>query len=99
MLAGFESSATASSFTLLELARNKYSQNKVRNEILMATIKMNGWNCEAFANMKYLDQCIAEAIRIHPPVATLDRFTRNDYKVNIFVLSLFYKNNIYYIIY
>lgn len=77
---GFESSSTTSSFTLMELAKNREYQNLARADINKAVDK-HGWTFEAFNEMKYLEQCIAEGIRIHPPVSTIDRYTCNDYTV------------------
>lgn len=78
---GFESSSTTTSFTLMELARKKECQDKARAEILRS-LQMHGLTYEAFNDMKYLDQCIAEGVRLHPSVSTIDRYTRQDYKVN-----------------
>ncbi|KAK0078337.1 hypothetical protein PV326_009434, partial [Microctonus aethiopoides] len=77
---GFESSSTTTSFTLMELARNIKCQSRARHDILNA-IDLHGWTYEAFNEMKYLDQCIAEGLRLHPPVSTIDRYTRNNYKI------------------
>ncbi|XP_051168311.1 cytochrome P450 6k1-like isoform X2 [Leptopilina boulardi] len=77
---GFESSSTTSSFTLMELAKHSDFQQKAREDI-NASIEKHGLTYEAFNDMKYLDQCIAEGIRLHPPVSTIDRYTRNDYQI------------------
>lgn len=77
---GFESSSTASTFTLMELAKNKGYQERAREDIKKA-INKHGWTIDAFNEMKYLDQCIAEGIRLHPSISTIDRYTLEDYKV------------------
>lgn len=77
---GFESSSTATSFTLMELASYPEYQQKAREDINKA-IEKHGLTYEAFNDMKYLDQCIAEGVRLHPPVSTIDRYTRQDYQV------------------
>ncbi|KAG6465215.1 hypothetical protein O3G_MSEX015006 [Manduca sexta] len=77
---GFESSSTVSAFTLMELAKNKAYQDRARADIKRAIDKY-GWTLEAFNDMKYLDQCIAEGVRLHPPVSTIDRYTHRDYKI------------------
>lgn len=79
-LSGFESSATTTAFTLMELANNHEYQEEARKDVNKA-IEKHGLTYEAFNDMKYLDQCIAEGIRLHPPISTLDRYTRQDYKV------------------
>nr|UEN71142.1 cytochrome P450 4AV17 [Meteorus pulchricornis] len=77
---GFESSSTTTSFTIMELARNKEFQDRAREDILKA-IKTHGWSYAAFNEMKFLGQCIAEGVRLHPPVSTIDRYTREDYTI------------------
>ncbi|XP_051168647.1 cytochrome P450 6k1-like [Leptopilina boulardi] len=79
-VSGFESSSSASSFTLMELAKYPEFQTKARDDI-NAAIEKHGLTYEAFNDMKYLDQCIAEGIRLHPPVATVDRYKMKDYQV------------------
>ncbi|XP_015119349.1 cytochrome P450 6k1-like [Diachasma alloeum] len=78
--AGLESSSTTTSFTLMELAKNKQCQDRAREDILRA-IAEHGWGYEAINDMKYLDQCFAEGLRLHPPVPTIDRVTRGEYKI------------------
>lgn len=65
----------------MELARQKECQQKAREDILDA-IEKHGWTYEAFNEMKYLDKCVAEGVRLHPSVSTIDRYTRNDYQVS-----------------
>ncbi|XP_032667814.1 uncharacterized protein LOC116842550 [Odontomachus brunneus] len=77
---GFESSSTCMSFTLMELANHLECQQLAREDI-NAAIEKYGWTYEAFNNMKYLDQAIAEGLRLHPPVSTIDRYTREDYQI------------------
>ncbi|XP_043473067.1 cytochrome P450 6k1-like [Leptopilina heterotoma] len=77
---GFESSSTATSFTIMELAKHSEFQQKAREDV-NAAIEKHGLTYEAFNDMKYLEQCIAEGIRLHPPVATIDRYTRQDYQI------------------
>ncbi|XP_043504588.1 cytochrome P450 6k1-like [Polistes fuscatus] len=77
---GFESSSTCMSFTLMELANNMKCQERAREDINKAIDKY-GWTYEAFNKMKYLDQAIAEGLRLHPPVSTIDRYTRENYQI------------------
>ncbi|XP_014213303.1 cytochrome P450 6k1 [Copidosoma floridanum] len=77
---GFESSSTTTAFTLMELAAHPEYQEKARRDIERA-IKEHGLTYEAFNDMKYLDQCIAEGVRLHPPVSTIDRYTRQNYTI------------------
>ncbi|KAL6258451.1 hypothetical protein P5V15_010407 [Pogonomyrmex californicus] len=77
---GFESSSTCTSFTLMELANHPEYQKLARKDINRA-IEEHGWTYEAFTDMKYLDQAILESLRLHPPVSTIDRYTRQDYQI------------------
>ncbi|XP_011164532.2 cytochrome P450 6k1 [Solenopsis invicta] len=77
---GFESSSTCTSFTLMELAKHPEYQELARKDINRA-IEKHGWTYEAFKDMKYLEQAILEGLRLHPPVSTIDRYTRQDYKI------------------
>lgn len=79
---GFESSSTCTSFTLMELAKHPEYQELARKDINRA-IEKHGWTYEAFADMKYLEKTILESLRLHPPVSTLDRYTHQDYQVNL----------------
>ncbi|XP_011866677.1 PREDICTED: cytochrome P450 6k1-like, partial [Vollenhovia emeryi] len=77
---GFESSSTCTAFTLMELAKHPEYQELARNDINNA-IEKYGWTYEAFQEMKYLEQIILESLRLHPPVSTVDRYTREDYQI------------------
>ncbi|KMQ86500.1 cytochrome p450 6k1-like protein, partial [Lasius niger] len=77
---GFESSSTCICFTLMELANHSKYQELARQDINRA-IDKHGWTYEAFQDMKYLDQTIAESLRLHPPVSFIDRNARKDYKI------------------
>ncbi|KAL0852987.1 hypothetical protein ABMA27_012770 [Loxostege sticticalis] len=80
LLSGFESSAIATTFLLMELAKNKEYQDLARKDIKEAIAK-HGWTVEAFDQMKYLGQCLSESLRLHPAVSTLDRYPTKDYQV------------------
>lgn len=84
---GFESSATSAGFTLFELAKNLDCQEKCRQDIRKAVDK-HGLTYEAFNEMKYLEQAILEGVRLHPPVSTIDRYTRSDYTVIIVIIQI-----------
>ncbi|XP_041984924.1 cytochrome P450 6k1-like [Aricia agestis] len=77
---GFESSSIAVAFTLMQLAKQKPLQDRAREDIKQA-IDKHGWTIEAFNEMKYIDQCVAEGVRLHPAVSTIDRYTKEDYKI------------------
>ncbi|XP_014482828.1 PREDICTED: cytochrome P450 6k1-like [Dinoponera quadriceps] len=77
---GFESSSSCMSFTLMELSKHLEYQQLAREDINRAIDKY-GWTYEAFNDMRYLDQAIAEGLRLYPPVSTIDRYTRQDYEI------------------
>ena len=79
-------------FTWLELTNHSEYQEKAR-KIIEIAIEKYGLTYEGFNEMKYLDQCIAEGVRLHPPVPSIDRYTREIYKVEIF-FSLITKKNL-----
>ncbi|XP_072396933.1 probable cytochrome P450 6a14 [Diabrotica undecimpunctata] len=81
-VAGFETSSTAVSFALLELARNQYIQKKLRDEIKTVLNKHNNeLTYDAIMEMKYLEQVIYETLRKHPPTPNLPRKCTKDYTV------------------
>ncbi|KAL0808584.1 hypothetical protein ABMA28_013026 [Loxostege sticticalis] len=77
---GFESSAIATTFLLMELAKDKECQDRARKDIQEA-IARHGWTVKAFDEMKYLGQCLSESLRLHPTVSTLDRYPLTDYQI------------------
>lgn len=56
--AGFETSSTAMTYTLYELALNKNVQDKVRAEIIEVSNRHSGITYDALNEMTYLDQVI-----------------------------------------
>ncbi|CAK1552775.1 unnamed protein product [Leptosia nina] len=77
---GFQTSSHVCSFTIMELARNKECQERARDCVQKAIAK-HGWTFEGFNAMKYMDQVIAEGVRMHPAVPILDRYALEDYKI------------------
>uniref|UniRef100_A0A336MQU5 CSON003753 protein n=1 Tax=Culicoides sonorensis TaxID=179676 RepID=A0A336MQU5_CULSO len=77
-LAGFETSSTVVSYTLLELAMNQEIQDKVRTEINQVLKKYdNEITYDAIQEMTYLEQCINacfECTLIHVIIASLIYF-------------------------
>lgn len=80
-LAGFETSSTAMSYALYELAQDQELQEKARNDVKDALAKHNDqFTYEAMQDMHYLEQCLNESMRKYPPVPILLRRVVKDYK-------------------
>ncbi|XP_053606273.1 cytochrome P450 6B2-like [Plodia interpunctella] len=72
--AGFETSSSASSFTLHQLAFNPECQVKVQNEIDQVLAKYdNKLTYDAIKDMKYLEMAFNEGIRMYPSPGYLIR--------------------------
>ncbi|XP_073949896.1 cytochrome P450 6a2-like [Choristoneura fumiferana] len=73
-VAGFETSSSATSFTLHELAHNQGAQRKAQEEIDRVLAKHNNKLCyDAISEMTYLRWCLNEALRKYPPLGFLQR--------------------------
>lgn len=78
-LAGVEPSASGMLGALFELGKNPDIQKKVQQEIDEAIQKNNGKiTYDVVCEMKYLDQVLSEALRIHTPVGFLTRQCTKD---------------------
>ncbi|XP_030034188.2 cytochrome P450 6B2 [Manduca sexta] len=78
--AGFETSATTSSFTLYELAKRPDIQEKVLEEVDTYIKKYNNkLNYNVVSELPYLDACIDEALRFYPVLSSLNREAMADY--------------------
>ncbi|KAI8432962.1 hypothetical protein MSG28_013850 [Choristoneura fumiferana] len=77
---GFESSAAAATFLLRALARRPPLAARARDEVRRAVRDAGGWGARALEAMPLLARCLKEALRMHPPVATLDRRATTDYQ-------------------
>ncbi|XP_076241485.1 cytochrome P450 6a2-like [Calliopsis andreniformis] len=79
-VAGFETSSTAISNTLYELARNQDIQDKLREEIREYYEKCNGeWQYENVNSMPFLNLVFKESLRLHPPVPLILRKAMESY--------------------
>ncbi|XP_055371662.1 probable cytochrome P450 28d2 [Condylostylus longicornis] len=91
-LDGYDTTATTISHCLLLLGRNKNAQNKLRTEIFNNLDENQCLSFEILNDMKYLDQCINETLRIFPPIAfslkrctetlTLENYNGNKIVIN-----------------
>lgn len=80
--ASFESSSTTMSFCMYELAKRSPMQHKVHAEIDAVLAKYDGQlTYESIGEMTFLEQCIDETLRLHPPFGTVARKCMKDYKI------------------
>lgn len=78
--AGFETSSTALSFCLLELAINPEIQQRLSIEIDTTLEKCKGpITYDAIQSMSYLDKVVNETLRKHPPAPTTVRVVTKPY--------------------
>ncbi|XP_045483362.1 probable cytochrome P450 6a14 [Harmonia axyridis] len=80
--AGFETSSTAMTFCLYELAKNKEIQKKAREEMRIVLSRHEGkLTYDAAMEMHYVEQVINETLRKYPPGPILNRICTKEYKV------------------
>lgn len=83
-VAGFETSSSTMNYVLFELSRNPDKQKKVHEELdrILKSVNVNDITYEMVSEMKYLDCCIDEALRIYPIVPALFRESTRDHKLS-----------------
>ncbi|XP_033326503.2 putative cytochrome P450 6a13 [Megalopta genalis] len=87
--AGFETSSSAMSWALLELAQNHEIQEKLHQEIKEYMKKYNGEiDYTTMKEMEYLDKVFRETLRKYPPAALLLRTATTDYTFETLNLSI-----------
>ncbi|KAG6464387.1 hypothetical protein O3G_MSEX014478 [Manduca sexta] len=80
--AGFETSSSATSFTLHELAFNQDVQLKIQKEIDQVLAKYNNELCyDAVAEMSLLSMAFKESLRIFPSLGNLHRVCARSYTI------------------
>ncbi|XP_052751866.1 cytochrome P450 6B6-like [Galleria mellonella] len=80
--AGFETSSSATSFTLHELAYNPDIQTKIQEEIDQVLLKYDNKLCyDAVTEMSLLDMSFKEAMRIFPSLGILNRVCAKRYTI------------------
>nr|WCC58078.1 cytochrome P450 [Pharsalia antennata] len=81
-VAGFETSSTAMTFAIYEMAQYQDIQDKVRAEIKAVLAKHDDKiTYDSLNELKYLKQVIDETLRMYPPVPLVTRESAGDYKI------------------
>lgn len=77
---GTETSSTALSYALYELAKNSQCQEKLYKEILDTTAKYDGQiTVASIQEMVYLEGVLLEAMRKHPPLLVMAKTCTQQY--------------------
>jgi len=70
VLAGYETTANALTFTTYLLAKNQDAQEQLHQEIVDSLPDDETLRYDQLANLPYLDQVVCESLRMYPPVVT-----------------------------
>lgn len=76
LVAGHETTSTAAAWCLYALSRNQSAQKKLRDELLAAPTDTP--TMDDLAALPYLDQVMRETMRLHSPVALMNRVADRD---------------------
>ncbi|XP_017032888.1 probable cytochrome P450 6d5 [Drosophila kikkawai] len=79
--AGFETTASTTSFTLYELTQHPEVMAKAQEDVRQAIEKHGGLTYDAISDMKYLEACVMETARKYPALPILNRVCTQDYPV------------------
>ena len=80
-IVGYDSVKTMMSFIAYYLALHPEIQSQVRSEILDAIKETDGEiRHETLSKLPLLDACIAETMRLLPPLNRLERVARHDFQ-------------------
>ncbi|KAH8293470.1 hypothetical protein KR054_000708 [Drosophila jambulina] len=80
-VAGYETTASTSAFTLYELTQHPEVMAKAQEDVRQAIEKNGGLNYDAISDMKYLEACVLETARKYPALPLLNRICTQDYPV------------------
>lgn len=79
---GTETSSTALSYALYELAKNPNCQEKLYNQMLEAKSKHDGQlTAECILEIEYLEGILLEALRKHPPLLVMSKTCTEQYTI------------------
>ncbi|KAL3283383.1 hypothetical protein HHI36_006530 [Cryptolaemus montrouzieri] len=77
----YETTSTTTSFALFELAKNIEAQKLIREEITKVETKSGNITYENLKELKYLERCLLEVMRLHPILPFLDRTCNEIYQL------------------
>lgn len=86
-VAGFEATASAIAFTLLELSKNQEYQERVYNEIQEIIGDKEEWTVEMLNETVFLDSVFNEVLRLYPALPLMSRIALEDYKVCLLLIN------------
>lgn len=78
-VAGYETSSSTLSFSLFELAKNPEAQEKVLKEVDAYLASRGSVQYDCITELPFLDQCVDEALRLHPILPIISREVYEDY--------------------
>ena len=81
LAAGYDTTGSALSWILYDLAMNQNCQDTLYEEISEAGKDPNKLSYETLQTLPYLDAVIHESLRMHPPISMLERICTKDYLV------------------
>ncbi|KAK6981160.1 cytochrome P450 [Favolaschia claudopus] len=76
LVAGHETTSTAASWTVFELAKNKAIQTRLRNELL--SLDTDSPSMDELNSLRYLDCVVRETLRANSPVPIILRIAMRD---------------------
>ncbi|KAJ0184127.1 hypothetical protein K1T71_000550 [Dendrolimus kikuchii] len=81
---GFDTSGTALTFTIYEMAHKPQLQERLYEELVETKRGLGGkeFDSSALADMPYLNAVIKETLRKYPPMGWLDRISSKEYRVD-----------------
>ncbi|XP_019645052.1 PREDICTED: cytochrome P450 3A8-like [Branchiostoma belcheri] len=77
-LAGYDTTANTIALTAYNLAFNQEAQDRVMEEVDTVVQNRGKLDYEAVNEMRYLDMCVNETLRIYPGAKRFDRFCKAD---------------------
>nr|XP_024216016.1 cytochrome P450 6a2 isoform X1 [Halyomorpha halys] len=78
-VAGFETTSTTLYFTFYLLAKHKEIQERARKEVQEVKAKYGQFTFDSLKKLKFLNNCVSEALRLYPSVPILIRECAKDY--------------------